>query len=203
MGFTFRRPSPSAIRRFLAEQSRLDFAYSAVGATAGTPPAGFDVDHTRIKLGSGERTFLVATSALQKWQQFKLPWLEAGPADTPIRSGEVVAVLAWVGGLWSLNACRIVQVIDEAGRQLSEPIDRFGFSYGTLPGHVEMGEERFLIEWNHSDDGVWYDILAISKPRHWLVRLGYPFARLVQRRFARESARAMQRAVADAASVGD
>jgi uncharacterized protein (UPF0548 family) len=193
--FTVRRPSPNAIRRFLAEQSRLEYSYSTVGATAETPPAGFNVDHTRIKLGSGERTFLAATSALQKWQQFRLPWLEAGPADTPIRAGEVVAVLARVGGLWSLNACRILSVIDESGGDEAGPIDRFGFAYGTLPGHAEMGEERFLIEWNRTDDSVWYDILAYSRPRHPLVWLGYPFARLIQKRFARESAAAMRRAV--------
>lgn len=195
--FSFRRPSPSAIRRFLAEQSQLDFSYAAVGATAGIPPAGFKIDHTRIKLGSGERTFVAATNALQKWQQFRLPWLEAGPADTPIRAGEVVAVLARIGGLWCLNACRIVLVIDESTSDATGPIDRFGFAYGTLPGHAEMGEERFLIEWNRTDDSVWYDILAFSRPRHPLARLGYPLARLVQKRFARESAAAMRRAVND------
>lgn len=187
--FTLTRPTPAAIRRFLADQARLDFTYADVGAISGIPPTGFNVDHTRQKLGRGERTFLAATSALQKWEQFRLPWLEAGPADTPINPGEVVAILARIGVLWSLNACRIVSVIDESG-----PIDRFGFAYGTLPGHAEMGEERFLIEWDHADDSVWYDILAFSRPRHPLARLGYPFARLLQKRFARESAAAMGRA---------
>jgi uncharacterized protein (UPF0548 family) len=189
--FTFSRPSSSAIRKFLVEQSQLDFTYAAVGATAGVPPAGFNVDHTCQKLGSGERTFIAATNALQKWEQFRLPWLEAGPADTPIRAGELVAVLARIGGLWSLNASRIVYVIDESGRDDSELIDRFGFAYGTLPGHVEMGEERFLIEWNRTDDSVWYDILAFSRPRHPLARLAYPLARLLQKRFSSESAAAM------------
>jgi uncharacterized protein (UPF0548 family) len=186
--FTLTKPSPAAIRRFLAEQARLDFTYADIGATFGNPPAGFNVDHTRQKLGSGERTFLAATSALQKWDQLHLSWLEAGPADTPIHRGEVVAILARIGMLWSLNACRIVAVVDEAGQ-----IDRFGFAYGTLPGHAEMGEERFLIEWDHAEDTVWYDILAFSRPRHPLARLGYPFARLLQKRFARDSAAGMSR----------
>ena len=187
--FTLTKPSPAAIRRFLAEQARLEFTYADVGATSGKPPAGFNVDHTRQKLGSGERTFLAATGALQKWEQFHLSWLEAGPADTPINPGEVVAILARIGVLWSLNACRIVSVVDESGS-----VDRFGFSYGTLPGHAERGEERFLIEWDHGDDSVWYDILAFSRPRHPLARVGYPFARLLQKRFARDSAAAMSRA---------
>ena len=63
---------------------------------------------------------------------------------------------------------------------------RFGFAYGTLPDHVECGEERFMIEWL-ADDSVWYDILAFSRPRHPLVRLSSPLARMLQKRFARES----------------
>ena len=70
-----------------------------------------------------------------------------------------------------------------------------GFADGTLPGHVETGEERFLIEWDRGENCVCYDILAFSRPRHPLVRLGYPFARLMQKRFARDSAKAMLRIV--------
>ena len=80
--------------------------------------------------------------------------------------------------------------MDEQG-----PISKYGFAYGTLPGHVESGEECFLIEWNHADDGVYYDILAFSKPNHFLTRLGYPVVRRMQKRFGRDSAAAMQKAV--------
>lgn len=186
-----RKPSLDEIRRFVDKQARLEFSYSFVGHTASTPPAGFNVDHTRINLGSGEAVFLAATSAFERWEQFRLGWLEPWPPKTPINAGEVVAVLAGIAGLWWLNACRIVYVIDEAG-----PVQRFGFAYGTLPDHAETGEERFLIEWDRADNSVWYDILAFSRPRHPLTRLGYPFARLVQKRFARQSAAAMQRATA-------
>lgn len=195
---TFRKPSPVAIRKYLAEQSRLNFSYAAVGATLGEPAAGFTRDHTRSQIGTGEQAFIAATAALQRWEQFRLRWVEAGPADTPIRKGEVVAVLARVGPLWTLNSCRILAVIDDSGAGQAEPVDRFGFAYGTLPGHIEMGEERFLIEWNRSDNSVWYDILAVSKPRHPLVRLGYPLARAMQKRFARDSVAAMKRVVQEA-----
>ena len=134
--------------------------------------------------------FIAATSALERWEQFRLGWLEPWSPKTPIKRGEVVAVLARIAGLWWLNACRIVYVIDEA-----EPVRRFGFAYGTLPGHAESGEERFLVEWNQADNSVWYDILAFSRPRHPLVWLGYPFARLIQKRFARQSAQAMLQSV--------
>jgi uncharacterized protein (UPF0548 family) len=185
-----RRPTVEAIRAFLASQARLDLTYSAVGATATTPPAGYVVDHTRMRLGAGEKVFAAAKEALEGWQQFRLGWLEASPEDTPIKEGQVVAILARSIGLWWLNACRIVMVVDEDG-----PVKRFGFAYGTLPDHAGSGEERFLVEWDREDDSVWYDILAFSRPRHFLARLGYPWVRRTQKRFGRESAAVMRRAV--------
>jgi uncharacterized protein (UPF0548 family) len=90
-----------------------------------------------------------------------------------------VALTARALGMWWLVACRIVYVIDDQYR-------RFGFAYGTLPGHTESGEERFLIEMDEYGD-VWFDILAFSRPRHLLARIGYPFVRRLQNRFGRDS----------------
>ncbi len=185
-----RRPTAETIRAFLAAQARLDLTYSAVGATATSPPAGYVVDHTRTRLGTGEKVFAAAKAALERWQQFGLGWLEASPEDTPIKEGQVVAILARSIGLWWLNACRIVAVVDEDG-----PVKRFGFAYGTLPDHAGSGEERFLVEWDRADDSVWYDILAFSQPRHFLARIGYPWVRRTQKKFGRESAAVMRRAV--------
>jgi uncharacterized protein (UPF0548 family) len=123
-------------------------------------------------------------------KQFSLGWVQAWSPQPPLRVGVPVAVVACNLGLWWLNACRVVYVVDETG-----PIERFGFAYGTLPDHAESGEERFLIEWNKTDGSVWYDILAFSRPRKLIIRLGYPWMRRMQKRFARDSAAAMVRAV--------
>jgi uncharacterized protein (UPF0548 family) len=194
--WSLRKPSADALRDFLAGQRELPFTYGAVGATAGTPPAGFVVDRTRIKLGEGEAVFRSAIAALKQWEQLNLGWVQAWHSDTPIQTGEVVAVMGRAVGVWWLNACRIVSVVDEAG-----PVSKFGFAYGTLPGHVESGEERFLVEWDRGNDGVWYDILAFSRPHHVLTRLGYPVVRRLQRRFGRDSAAAMLRAVRSGGDV--
>ena len=71
-----------------------------------------------------------------------------------------MAVIARRLGLWWLNACRIVYVVDEPG-----PVSRYGFAYGTLPDHAGSGEERFLVEWDRASGEVWYDILAFSRPQ--------------------------------------
>lgn len=185
--FSFRKPSGESIRRFLSDQSSQDYTYMDVGGTSETPPAGFVVDHTRIQLGKGQPVFDAAKAALKRWEHFQLGWVETSSKDIPIEREQVVGVMARVFGVWCLNACRIVSVIDEAA-----DVCRYGFVYGTLPGHVESGEERFQVEWNRSDDTVWYDILAFSRPNHVLTRLGYPLVRRIQKRFARHSAAAMQ-----------
>jgi len=193
---SLRKPSVDLLVRFIATQTKLDYSYAAVGATAHESPSGFVVDHTRIKLGTGESAFQAATAALQRWEQFQLGWVEAWSPQTPIRRGEVVAVMGYAIGLWWLNSCRIVYVVDETG-----PTRRYGFAYGTLPGHVESGEERFLLEWDRGTDDVWYDILAFSRPNHFLIRLGYPMVRGAQKRFGRESAARMFRAVQQSAPL--
>jgi len=192
---SLRKPSAEFIRGFLAEQEKKSFTYPMVGATAVIPPVGYVVDRTRIKLGEGESIFRLARAALERWEQFQLGWVEAWSPDTPLRTGEVIAVMGHALGLWWLNACRIIYVVDEKG-----PISKFGFAYGTLPNHIESCEERFLIEWDRSDNSVWYDILAFSRPNHFLARLGYLFVRRLQKRFGQNSAAAMLRAVTATAS---
>jgi uncharacterized protein (UPF0548 family) len=123
---------------------------------------------------------------------FDLDWIDLLWPEAPIVQGTTVGVVAHLPGIHVVNACRIIYVIDEE----VDDVSYFGFAYGTLPGHIERGEERFLIEWHQGDDTVWYDILAFSQPNHWLVQLGHPVARFYQRRFARTSLRRMQAAVA-------
>jgi uncharacterized protein (UPF0548 family) len=183
----FRKPSIAAINDYLAVQGKQPFSYTEVGGTRTGPPAGFVVDRTRFKLGSGEATFLAAKKALTRWEQFHLSWMEICFPETPIEPGRCVAILARVPGMWSLNACRIIYVEDDAVR--------FGYAYGTLPDHAARGEERFRVEWDRSDDAVWFDIVAFSRPSQILTKLGYPFMRRQQRRFGRDASAAMQRVI--------
>jgi uncharacterized protein (UPF0548 family) len=192
--FLLAKPDRRQIARFLAAQRSRTFSYREVGASrraAPAVPAGYRVDHNRVQLGEGRAAFARAVDALRDWKPFALGWLSAHPDTAPLEPGITVAVLARHFGFWSLNACRIVYTLDDEG-----PIVRFGFAYGTLPDHAEQGEERFVVEWHHEDNSVWYDLFAFSRPNHPLVRLGTPLARRLQRRFARDSKRSMARAAA-------
>src|SRR5918997_7191181 len=109
---------------------------------------------------------------------YEAEWTTLCWPEAPIAAGTVVGVLGRHFGVWSLNACRIVYVIEEE----ASPLRRYGFAFGTLPAHVERGEERFTVEWDRADDSVSYEVFAFARPAHPLARAGRPFVRLVQRR---------------------
>ena len=190
--FSLTAPSEDEIRRFISKQSDSGYSYPDVGASATTVPTGYNVDHNRVQLGRGEVTWQRAVGAIRAWRMFSMPWVSLHWPSAPIQVGTDVAVSMRHFGFYSLNACRIVYVVDEEG-----PIERFGFAYGTLGEHAESGEERFTVEWNRDDDMVWYDILAFSRPRQMLARLGYPLSRSLQRKFAKGSKLAMLQSVRD------
>ena len=191
--FLFDEPSLQRIARFLDSQRDAPFSYDEVGATreGSKAPAGYAVDHNRIRLGRGAETFERAVAALYAWRMFDIEWAMLVPANPPVEVGTTVAVLARHFGFHSLNPCRITYTIEEDLGGLA----RRGFAYGTLPEHGERGEERFSVEWRREDDSVFYDLYALSRPNHLLAWLGYPLARRLQRRFARDSLQAMVRAV--------
>lgn len=182
MPFLF-KPSESVTRVFIERERNLPYSYPQVGSTKEeTTISGFDNDFNFIELGRGEVVWEGAKEAIRQWKMFPGGWACVWPENSPIRENEVVAMQAKVLGLWWLNSCRIVYVVDDP--------TKFGFAYGTLPGHAECGEELFMVE--KTPDGiVRYTLKAFSRPRVWVARLGYPIARAYQRKFVRESKSSM------------
>lgn len=186
------KPSAERIRAFIATEHRRPFSYAAVGQTRREEPvSGFDNDCNFIELGKGEAVWAAAKEAIARWKMFPGGWACIAPDNTPIREGETVAMSARVMGLWWLNSCRIVYVWDDK--------QHYGFAYGTLPGHVECGEELFMVE-KTADGVVRYVIKAFSRPRFWMARLAYPLARWHQRKFVRDSRQSMLNFVKDRTS---
>ena len=184
--FRLREPSEQDVQGFISQQQHSNFSYPEVGASASDVPNGYNIDRNRVLLGEGELTWYRAREAIRGWQMFKMSWLRLYWPSTPIEVGATVAISVAHFGFHSLNAARIVYVVDDDG-----PIWRYGFAYGTLTEHAERGEERFTVEWNRSEDSVWYAILAFSRPQKTLAKLGYPMSRMLQRRFAEASKAAM------------
>jgi uncharacterized protein (UPF0548 family) len=190
--FSIKRPSIDFIELQVALLKDADFNYPDVEITQQTEAKGYNVDHNRVELGQGADLYARACAALRGWTMFDLGWVTQAREckDVPIEKGAIAVIVSYQLGLYTMNCSKIVYTIEEHGET-----ERFGFAYGTLPVHVEAGEERFMIEWNRADNRVFYDVLAFSKPYHWLTKIGYPFARYCQRCFGRDTKARMLRAV--------
>jgi uncharacterized protein (UPF0548 family) len=183
MKLTLTSPTDAVLSAFL-ESATGALSYPEAGATRDAAQLpGYDNDFNKVCLGEGAEVFQSAYNALTRWEHFPIHWVKIGPGMPPIREGQKVAMQARAFGLYWISAAQIVYTIAEPRR--------FGFAYGTLNAHVECGEERFLIEWL-PDNTVWYSLTAFSRPRRWFIRLGYPLARQLQKRFVHDSFAALR-----------
>ncbi len=186
--FLPRRPSQRELEEFIARSRDLPLSYNPIGI-AKESPSGFKVDEASGVIGHGQQDFARAKLALAEWRHFDFGWVELFPRGAPIEPGSVVAVLVHHLGFWSLNGCRVVYTLgDRTGPS-------FGFAYGTLTNHAEMGEEIFEVSLVPETEEVVYKIRAVSKARATWARIGYPFTRSIQARFRQDSIAALRRAI--------
>ncbi len=131
----------------------------------------------RVTVGNGEAAFAAARVALREWRPQRSLGASITPRDVAPDLGETVVLGLGVGPLRLTVPNRIVAVIDEPGR--------YGYAYGTLPGHPERGEELFLLEMD--DDGVVVLTIRVdAEPARQLRRLGFvirPLQRIALRRY--------------------
>jgi uncharacterized protein (UPF0548 family) len=147
--------------------------YADIGASlAGLEPKGYHQDRYEIFLGRGTKTFQRAVNGLSTWKAHTAPGFRVFPQGEEIRTGATVVVTLGTAFLALAVPCRIVGVIDEQGR--------WGFAYGTLPGHPEEGEEAFVVSIS-PDETVRFNIVAFSRPGDPLVRLSGPLGRGIQK----------------------
>ncbi len=139
--FLLSKPTQGSIQSFINAQKDQPYLYAEVGSSREGAPAGYNRDHNRIRLGTGKEVFEFRNARAETVEMFAMPWVQLCWPDTPAECGATVAVLVSHLGFWSLNACRIVYVIEDLGR-----LQRYGFAYGTLPDHSERGEERFTVD---------------------------------------------------------
>ena len=188
------QPTADEIDRFTANLADRPLSYEPgllervdeVDTLPGQFPHGWFIDRHEARIGSGRADFDAACDAFRSWQQFRDDWLAVGARDAPIQEGAEVGYAARVLGIWWVYGCRILEVIDES--------NRFGFIYGTVGGHAERGEERFLVELDDSDNVI-YSLFAMSRPGRWFSWPGLPVARRAQAKFRQRSSATMAAAV--------
>lgn len=196
--FRLARPSPAQVGGLVAASGDLPFSYTHPGGTKGAPPPGFLADRQEQVIGRGHRDFDALVQAVRRWEMFDLPWVHLHDPQAPLVEGQVVAFSSWQLGLWVINLCRIVYLLDEQDERGA----RFGFAYGTLPGHAVSGEELFEASYHANTGEVRFAVAKFSRPIHPLVRLAGPLGRAMQDRFSRQAIARMAEAVKRARCQG-
>jgi uncharacterized protein (UPF0548 family) len=102
----------------------------------------------------------------------------------PVQVGDTVGALLWLPlGFRLFFASRVVATFDE----MHGGIWRTGFTYATLVGHPELGEETFSVEKDLQTGEIAVALRSWSVSGLWLTRIFEPFARWLQR-FANNAA---------------
>lgn len=153
----------------LSDLAALALTYNEVGATAGPLPAGYHHLQKSAVIGRGRRRFDEAADDGMRWGMLRGAGLRVeATTDVAAVGSEVIVHLGPVRA-----PCRVVYVVDEP--------DRRGFAYGTLPGHAESGEERFVVRYDPATDDVYAEVMAFSRHATWWSRLGSPVTSVIQR----------------------
>jgi hypothetical protein len=101
----------------------------------------------------------------------------------------------FLGLTWHLGV-RVVRVTQDVVDEGGHPVDRWGWAYRTLEGHLEMGQMDFWVVKDRVTGEVGFRIHAVSRPARIpnpIVRLGFRlFGRGLQLRFARTAGARMQ-----------
>lgn len=158
------------------------FTYDEVGATVDGRQAGYDWLECSAPLV--RRDWEGALTDLFTWRLHERAGLRVQASESPLRQDTVVLMHLGLGRASVPIPCRVAYVVDEPTRA--------GFAYGTLPGHPESGEERFVLE-QHGDGTITVAITAFSRPASRLAILGGPLTRKVQQRMTTRYLRALDR----------
>ncbi|MDS1112626.1 DUF1990 domain-containing protein [Gordonia westfalica] len=162
-----------------------DLTYAEVGATAGELPAGYHHLRRSRVIGAGEECFTTAAHRILNWDMHRRAGIGIDSSTPPAAVGAAVTMRLGLGPVGISAACRVIEVIGSVsiGSVSIDAGTESGFAYGTLPGHPEIGEERFWVQ-RLPDDSVVAHIVAFSRPGRWFTRIGGPIARIAQSRIA-------------------
>lgn len=148
-----------------------------------------------VQLGSGLRVVDVQQETMSG-DSYRT--LEVMPTDTPgvqttapvrphahlfdfadpvlVRPGTTADVVTRTGPFRFSSPVRVLSVIAEERR--------FGYTYGTLPGGPEAGEQRFVVT-HEDDDSVWITIREFVRPGSARFRIVWPYANRHRKRVIR------------------
>jgi uncharacterized protein (UPF0548 family) len=185
-----RRPNAAQLAALLARCRTDELTYAPTGGSLdGVAPVGLTRREWTVAL-RGASAFDRGCDAIRSWGVHRGAGLDV-LADGPPVAGTNVAMIAPLPFGFVEITCRVVVVVDEP--------NRFGFAYGTLPVHPEVGEESFVITRTDDGGGARFDVQAVSRPVHPVARALSPVAHRLQDAAVRRYLSAMRRAVSSGA----
>lgn len=121
--------------------------------------------------------FARVSAAILDYRVFPESLIEGVVVRRPVEVGDIVGVLChFLPGLDLFFAARVIdRFADRQG-----PLHRTGFTYRTLEGHPECGEETFVVEKNEVSGQVLAALRSWSRPGLLTTRLAGPFTRWYQ-----------------------
>jgi len=181
---SLRRLGATQLEELLTKARLASPTYSEIGASRDADlPRGYH--HVRFSERVGDAaSFDLAVEGLRTWVAHEGAGLRIYPHEA-LTPGATVLAVTTIGPMQIVAPCRIVAVFKEPYA--------FGFSYGTLPGHPERGEESFVL--NIRNGATYFTISAFSKPVDPMARLAGPVGRSVQRSITRRYIKALRRFV--------
>jgi len=167
----------------LARHRAASPTYDHVGSTLGPHRPR---RHERADvMGRGRSAFDDARRALEAWVPQRAVGARIAPDGVRPVWDETVVLLLGVAGRGLVVPTRIVLVVDEPRR--------WGYAYGTLPGHPEVGELLFLVE-HRDDDAVVLTVRMDAVPARALLPVA-PLVRAAERLAVARYVQAVRRAV--------
>jgi uncharacterized protein (UPF0548 family) len=205
-------PRSRRVRRDLASLARREVNFPHASLEDVSPGEGWVVDDHAFPLGEEEPGpphqggLFAAARDLVRGYQFADPSLISAVYDPrePMEGRNMLLRGRFLGLTFHLG-CRVVRVVEDTVTEDGHEVDRWGWSYRTLQGHLEMGQMDFWVVKRRDTGEVAFRIHAVSKPARIpnpVIRLGFRlFGRGLQLRFAR-LAGARMRTLVDARMRG-
>jgi uncharacterized protein (UPF0548 family) len=137
------------------------------------------------RVGTGVRTGITlddAAAELLSWNLHRAAGLHIA-SDGPAHVGGTVVIGYRLGPVLTVAPCRVIELFEQP--------DRVGFTYATLPGHPEIGVERFTV--STLGDQIQFALDAVSRHADWTARLVPVVTSLLQDRVTSSYLKAARR----------
>jgi uncharacterized protein (UPF0548 family) len=129
--------------------------------------------------GAPGEGFRRVARAIRAYQIFPPELVSGVLARTPVEVGDTVGIAYRpFAGFGLFFAARVTEVFDAA----ADGTWRAGFTYRTVEGHPEIGQETFSVAKNLATGEVSVALESWSRAGLWLTWIGAPVARFAQKR---------------------